>query len=87
LQWDNGFGSTYQNPAYSVIKINDGDYIVTGTTDSYHKDNTDFWLKLEENTTEPEETGPKPRISGFLILNVTGSLAVAYIILRNIGKK
>ena len=58
------------------------------TIDSDNMGNTDFLpADLEVNHTEPAETWPEPEISGFLSLISTGSLAVAYFILRFIEKE
>jgi len=43
-QWDQWYGGTSHDIAYSLVQINDGGYAIAGYTESYGAGGGDFWL-------------------------------------------
>ena len=44
LQWDQKFGGSSTEEAYSVIETNDGGFMIAGFTNSFGEGNYDYWL-------------------------------------------
>jgi predicted secreted protein len=44
IQWNQTYGGTAQDGAYSVVQTSDGGYALAGFTDSYGAGGYDFWL-------------------------------------------
>jgi hypothetical protein len=44
MEWNQTYGVTGYNQAYSLVETSDGGYAVVGYTNSYDPDDNDFWL-------------------------------------------
>jgi len=72
IQWYNGLGGTGRDKVDFIQQTSDGGYIFAGSTSSYNRGNTEFWLvKLENDQIEPDgvstQSGaiPEKPIPGF----------------------
>jgi hypothetical protein len=44
VEWSHDFGGAKNEAAYSIMKTGDGGYVLTGSTNSFGKGESDFWL-------------------------------------------
>jgi predicted secreted protein len=89
--WNNTYGGSQEDVAYSVDQTADGGYIVAGSTDSFGSGNADFWLvktdsegQMQWNKTYGgfyDEVGysvQQTTDGGYAVCGYTGSLGAGY---------
>ncbi|NQV19434.1 MAG: T9SS type A sorting domain-containing protein [Armatimonadetes bacterium] len=89
--WTETFGGSQSDAAYSVQQTTDGDYIITGYSESYGAGDRDFWLvKIDENGYEIWNqhyggiesdfafSGQQTTDGGFIIIGYTSSYGVGF---------